>query len=224
MIEAILFDFDGVLFHSQHLHFLSTNIALKELGLLMDSDLYNAKYVGTTDRYAFEKLLRDNGHEVTPEKITNLIEKKMLAYHEVIEGQVQLDAMDGALQFLQHISKKIDKFAVCSNANRQEFDFVFPKLERGLLAPFFQFTITSNDVSQAKPSPEGYLQAAKRFGVNPENCLVIEDSKTGITAGKRAGMNVVGLTTSYAKEELEEVEPIFIADTYADIEKWLLLK
>ena len=62
--------------------------------------------------------------------------------------------------------------------------------------------ITSDDVSVGKPAPDAYLLAAKRLHVKPENCVVLEDSPAGIGAGKSAGMRVIGIASSHAKEDL----------------------
>jgi mannitol-1-/sugar-/sorbitol-6-phosphatase len=66
--------------------------------------------------------------------------------------------------------------------------------------------VTSDDVSQGKPDPEGYLKAADRLGVKPENCLVIEDAIAGVKAARAAGMQVIAVTTTYAAHELSEAD------------------
>jgi mannitol-1-/sugar-/sorbitol-6-phosphatase len=76
----------------------------------------------------------------------------------------------------------------------------------GLSLP--EVLISADDVSNGKPHPEGYLKAASRLGVSPERCIVVEDSPAGILAGQRAGMRVVGITTTFAAEELLGVETI----------------
>ena len=70
----------------------------------------------------------------------------------------------------------------------------------GLSLP--EVLITAEDVSQGKPDPEGYLKAASRLGVKPERCIVVEDSPAGIIAGRRAGMNIVAVTTTFSADKL----------------------
>jgi sugar-phosphatase len=68
--------------------------------------------------------------------------------------------------------------------------------------PIPKVLISGDDVSKGKPDPEGYLKAASLLGVHPEHCIVVEDSPAGILAGRRAGMNIVGVTTTFAAEKL----------------------
>jgi mannitol-1-/sugar-/sorbitol-6-phosphatase len=68
--------------------------------------------------------------------------------------------------------------------------------------PIPEVLVSGDDVSEGKPDPEGYLRAASRLGVHPERCVVVEDSPAGILAGRRAGMNIVGITTTFAAEKL----------------------
>lgn len=75
--------------------------------------------------------------------------------------------------------------------------------------------ITANDVDRGKPNPEGYLAAARRLGASPRDCVVIEDSPAGIEAARAAGMAVIGVTTTYAAEELTGVD--VLVDTLAAV-------
>ena len=68
--------------------------------------------------------------------------------------------------------------------------------------PIPEVLVSGDDVSEGKPDPEGYLRAASRLGVHPERCVVVEDSPAGILAGRRAGMNIVSITTTFAAEKL----------------------
>jgi mannitol-1-/sugar-/sorbitol-6-phosphatase len=68
--------------------------------------------------------------------------------------------------------------------------------------PLPEVLISGDDVTKGKPDPEGFLKAASHLGVRPERCIVVEDSPTGILAGRRAGMNIVAITTTFAAEKL----------------------
>jgi sugar-phosphatase len=68
--------------------------------------------------------------------------------------------------------------------------------------PLPEVLISGEDVTKGKPEPEGFLKAASHLGVRPERCIVVEDSPTGILAGRRAGMNIVAITTTFAAEKL----------------------
>jgi sugar-phosphatase len=74
--------------------------------------------------------------------------------------------------------------------------------------PIPEVLISADDVRNGKPDPEGYLKAASRLGVSPERCIVVEDSPAGILAGQRAGMKILGITTTLAAEKLLGVQTI----------------
>jgi beta-phosphoglucomutase-like phosphatase (HAD superfamily) len=76
----------------------------------------------------------------------------------------------------------------------------------------FDAILTSEDFSESKPSPDCYLKGAARFGVEPGECVVLEDSFNGLKSGRAAGMFVVGLTTTNKREDIESLSDVQIAD------------
>jgi beta-phosphoglucomutase len=85
---------------------------------------------------------------------------------------------------------------------------VLKNLKVNYLTNHFNTIIASEDVTQGKPSPEGYLLTARKLNVFPDKCLVIEDSPHGIMAAKNAGMNVIALLTTQSKDNLKEADYI----------------
>jgi beta-phosphoglucomutase-like phosphatase (HAD superfamily) len=88
--------------------------------------------------------------------------------------------------------------------------------EQPYLESKFNDIVTANRISRSKPDPEGYLLGAKICNADPKNCVVIEDSVQGVTAGHRAGCLVIGLTTTVSREKLEPYSDI-IVNTLADL-------
>lgn len=223
MIKAIVFDFDGVLFDSEPIHFKAGNEVLEEFsGFSIPHDLYMEKYLGLTDPEVFQKFLLSKGYMANPDEIRNLIRNKIKRFKHLLQDYDTLSAIPGAPEFIEQAFKQIDKFAICSNANRPDLELVLAKLEYGSLQKYFQHIVTFDDVTAGKPEPEGYLKAARLLEIDPSHCLVIEDSKGGVRAGKRAGMTVFGLTTSHEPEDLQEAD--YIAKDYNEIRAWLLTK
>ena len=89
----------------------------------------------------------------------------------------------------------------------------------GVEEDFFNTFITGSDVSRKKPDPEIFLKAAQNMGVNPADCIVLEDAKSGIAAAKAAGMACIGITTAFSYEELSATKADYVVD---DIQKALL--
>jgi HAD superfamily hydrolase (TIGR01509 family) len=103
------------------------------------------------------------------------------------------------LPFLQDLKTNGIKTGVATSAPRANLDLIMEKLG---FEPHMESILASEDVTQHKPHPEVYLTSAARIGVDPAQCVVFEDSFSGITAGLNAGMRVVGVLSSHTQEEL----------------------
>ena len=106
------------------------------------------------------------------------------------------------------------KTAVVTSSNMPKMESVFRA--RPEFKSLFDAILTSEDFAESKPSPDCYLKGAERFGVSPDECVVLEDSLNGLKSGRAAGMYVVGLTTTNTKENIEALSNIQIKD-YQDI-------
>lgn len=219
MIKSIIFDFDGVLFDSEPIHWRACNLVFQKLNFTIPYDEYLKKYVGLSDIEMFPLIFAAQGYKYGIDEIKNYISEKIAAYNQIINSQENISCVEGLLEFLRHATKFIDKFAICSGSTRQEINTALAKLELGVLQQYFPIIITAEDVMKGKPSPEGYLKAAKNLGVAPENCLVIEDTPNGIKAAKSANMKVVALTTTHEEKKLADAD--FVAGSYKDIFGWL---
>ena len=201
MIQAIIFDFDGVLFDSSRLHFEASQNILQEVGIALSHEVYLKKYFGMTDLAILQDLLPP--HLATPPIMGDLIERKILLALDTMEKADHLPAIEGVATFLKTLETHNLKRAVFSNGNRVEVMKALSRLDGGEVLPYFQFVTTLEDVKRGKPDPEGYLLSAKKLNITPEHCLVVEDSLQGIRAAKAAGMKVIGLATSYSVETLK---------------------
>jgi len=102
------------------------------------------------------------------------------------------------------------KTAVVTSSNLPKMQSVFKA--RPEFKELFDAILTSEDFAESKPSPDCYLKGAARFGVEPGECVVLEDSFNGLKSGRAAGMFVVGLTTTNKREDIESLSDVQIAD------------
>ena len=114
-----------------------------------------------------------------------------------VEDVDGIKAVNGALPFLGNL--KDNQWAIVTSASRQLARVRL--LAAGLPIP--KVLISSDDIRAGKPDPEGYLTAAELLGAVPKQCLVVEDSIAGIQAARRAGMSVLGITTTFPPEQLK---------------------
>ncbi|UEB80524.1 HAD family phosphatase [Clostridium sp. M62/1] len=117
----------------------------------------------------------------------------------------------GVRRFLEEAAERDIKMAICTSNGREMVDAVLSALK---IRDFFSCVITGCEVAAGKPSPDIYLEAARRLSVKPEECAVFEDVPAGILSGKRAGMTVFAVEDDFSKGM--EQEKRRLADGYID--------
>lgn len=126
------------------------------------------------------------------------------------ERQMRLDYVAGFTEFCTELRRRGIRTAVVTSSNRPKMENVYrqhPEFTRLMDA-----VLTSEDFERSKPDPDCYLKGAARFGVEPSECVVFEDSFNGLKAGRAAGMAVVGLTTTNPREEVARWSDLQVAD------------
>lgn len=208
MLKAIIFDFNGVIVDDEPLHLELFRRVLGEEGIALSDEDYHAKYLGFDDRGCFTAALANAGRaELAADAavIAELIERKAGYYREAIESRMLL--FPGAVELVKKLAAKYP-LAIASGALRDEIEVV---LRCGGIRECFGEIIASEDVTACKPDPEGYNKAlaalnAGGVGIQPDECLVIEDSIAGIEAAKLAGMKCLAVTNSYKAGELTNAD------------------
>ncbi|MBA2657231.1 MAG: HAD family phosphatase [Tatlockia sp.] len=208
MFQAVIFDFDGVILDSEPLHYEACSHVIKKLGLALSYPEYVDKYLGLSDKEMFPKLFSARNFSFSMDEINALIEEKTKQYQEIIKQCDSLPMIDSVDRYIDYISQKIPKLAICSGSTRNEIMAVLTKFKHGKLQTYFDTIVTSEDIQQGKPSPEGYLLTAKRLNVSPSQCVVIEDTPHGVDAAKAAGMHAIALLTSYKKDQFQHADKI----------------
>lgn len=215
--KAIIFDFDGILFDSEKIHLQACNQVFQLLGFTISEQEYFQLYVGLSDNEMFPLILNNKNIKFDIEQIENFRKQKIKAYKEIINNNESIDSFLDVKNFIRLYANKNKLFAICSGSTRIEIDATLEKLERGELKDLFTDIITIDDISKGKPSPEGYLLAAKRLNISPEYCLAIEDTQTGATAAKNAGMKVAAVSVNHT--DYKNVD--LIAKNFEEIHEWI---
>ena len=183
----MIFDMDGVLVHSMPLHVIAWEEYLAKLGIQVD-DL-EARMHGKRNAELVHDLI--NGALEEDVVFEHGAAKERLFRELLLRDGIDKYRVPGLVEFLER-HKNVPK-AIGSNAEPNNIDFV---LEQYALQPYFSVAVNGLQVSRPKPFPDIYLEAARRLHVKPENCIVFEDSPTGVEAGRAAGMRVVGVETT----------------------------
>lgn len=204
-LQAVIFDFDGVIANSEPLHLRAFQQALGDEGLLLTSEEYYTRYLGYDDVGVFETLLKDRGLDADAARVVMLVERKGIKLKEIMEaGQV---LFPGAADFIR-ASARVVPIAIASGALRHEIEEIVDAAGLGAL---FSTIVASGDTPASKPSPAPYQLAFNRLKtIRPDleahRCVAIEDSRWGLASAAGAGLRCVGVTTSYGADELVDAE------------------
>jgi HAD superfamily hydrolase (TIGR01509 family) len=203
LIEAVVFDLDGVLIQSEEIWDAVRERYVRERGGRYDAEVQRAM-MGMSSPEWSRFLHEDAGVPDEPETINRDVVGLMLeAYRR------ELPLVPGAAEAVRRIGAAFP-LALASSSNREIFEAA---LELAGLTDCFRATVSSEEVERGKPAPDVYLEAARRLGVAAESCAALEDSHAGIRSAKSAGMRVIAIPNpSYPPDE----EALAIADVILD--------
>lgn len=191
-LKAALFDLDGVVFDTEPQYTVFWGSQCRE---------YHPEHPGLE-------------HDIKGQTLTQIYEKwwtgelepfreKVTCRLNEFEAQMQFDYLSGLRTFLDDLRRNGVKTAVVTSSNRPKMESVYRAHPE--FTEIFDAILTSEDFAESKPSPDCYLRAAARFGVQPKECVVFEDSFNGLRSGRSAGMKVVGLATTNSVDSIKSL-------------------
>jgi HAD superfamily hydrolase (TIGR01509 family) len=229
-IKAIFFDQDGVIIDTERDgHRVSFNMTFKEFGFTDEwsVDYYHEllQIAGGKERMKHHAQTKGFSKTIPPEELDELVKtmhkRKTALFVELIETG-KLPLRPGIHRFMQEAMQAGLIIGVCTTSNEQAAHAIAYKILSDIK---FNFVLAGDIVSKKKPDPEIYNLALSKAGVKPEECIVIEDSRNGVLAGKAAGMHVVATTNVYTeKENLTEADIIVTCLGDANGEKGTMSK
>lgn len=204
-IKAILFDMDGVLIDAKDWHYEALNRALSLFGMEISKEEHILTYDGLPTKKKLEMLALERGLPYGLHSFINELKQEFtfqLGYERCRPNFIHQYALAG-------LKNKGYRLAACSNSIRKTMELFF---ERAQLAEYFDFYLSNEDVNLPKPSPEIYLEAIRKLGLLPNECLVLEDNENGIKAAMDSGAHlmVVGdvsdVTLENIKRRIKDIE------------------
>jgi beta-phosphoglucomutase family hydrolase len=209
-LSAFIFDMDGVVVHSNPHHRLAWEAFNLRYGLATTEDMHERMYGRRNDQ-----IVRDFfGEHLPDDEVAARGFAKEALYREMIADHVESMVVPGLRDFLD--KHRDTPKALASNAEPANIDFL---LDRTGLRPYFRVVVDGHQVSRPKPYPDIFLRAASLLAVPPAECLVFEDSHSGVKAARAAGMQVIGLRTT--EVNLPGAGLTIDNFTSGDLETWL---
>jgi len=204
---AVIFDMDGTLIDSTEADYLAWKHTFADYGIELTYPDYFP-------------LLGKRSHDVAA-TVLNLNEKqaaealqKKATYFTEIITQNGISTIPHALDFVAWIRSNKLKTALATSSRNMKMKLV---LERTGLLPFFDVLVSGDEVQNGKPAPDIFLMAAERLGIEPAQCLVVEDAVNGVLAAKQAGMQCVAITTTHAAELLHSADADVVVNSFAQL-------
>jgi beta-phosphoglucomutase len=187
VIKACIFDLDGVIVDTAHYHFLAWKRLAKELGIDLTLE-DNEKLKGVSRMRSLEIILELGGVSLSDHDKEMLANKKNSWFVDYVERMAPEEIFPGVRQLLQELKKKGLKVALASSSKNAQTVIKLLHIQHE-----FDAIVDGGMIVHSKPDPEIFLLAAKKLGVDPEECLVFEDAEAGVEAAVAAGMKCIGI-------------------------------
>lgn len=214
IIKAIIFDAEGVVVDTEKLWDSSQDILLGNRGLIYDRNYLKPRMAGQTLLEGARLMVEYYGLAEEPETVAK---QRHEIIHKLFEEDISF--IRGFESFIQWIKSTSLQYGIATAMNRTLMEKVEIKLR--LKKCFGDHIYHIEDVgNKSKPNPDVFLLAADKLGVEPADCLVIEDAPHGIEAARRAGMQSAGLVTTFGKELLQDAD--IIADDFDEIKDYIV--
>lgn len=200
LLKAVLFDLDGTLIDSEHFYIHIWLQVLTGYGLSPEADLLISQLGGKTIVQAYDVLQSEYGFSGDRDEL-------FFRIHQTVEIGLQTEIvrlMPGVKELIHYLNGRKIRMAVVTSSDRRITEL---HLGRHQLLEHFEFLVTRNDVEHTKPAPDPYLKALNNLGLPAGECLVLEDSPTGLAAARAAGLPCVCI------QHVESIRKLLPPDT-----------
>ena len=213
-LKAVFLDFSGVVIDDEDINqSLVADIMLGE-NLRADDDEYIKYCRGRSDRACLKDILANRGRILPDDYLDKLIAAKTQGYRQHIDRLEELPLSPYLGEFLTQLEAQNIAVGLVTGATRSLVEYI---LHRAELAECFDTIIAGDDLEASKPDPDPYLLAVEKLNLQPSECLAIEDNPVGITAAKRAKIQVVGISYIYPLHMLQR-QANWTVDNFLEIE------
>ena len=205
-VKAVIWDMDGIIADTSQYHHKGWQIVFRKRGINYTEADFRRNTGKRSDTIIREVL----GEKIPQNEITEIIQEKDATFRQLMGGNIKL--FPGVLKLITSLKEHDFKIAIASSAPMENIRLITQSLK---IDNYFDAIISGWEVTKGKPHPQTFLLAAEKLGVETEDCIVIEDAISGVTASKRAGMRCIAVTNTTSREELREAD--LIIDTLEEI-------
>jgi beta-phosphoglucomutase len=197
---------DGTIVDSEPYHKIAWREFFAKRGMDFTEDNFKFAF-GRRNEEIFRKFI---GPNISQQELDTFAEEKERTFRRYVKGNIK--ALPGVVELLESLSEAESRLAIVSSTPIENIQLITETLG---IKTYFGLLISGKDVTEGKPSPQGFLLAAKKLGVPPQNCVVIEDAVAGVRAAKSGGMYCIAVTNTCPREDLTEAD--IIVDSLEEI-------
>lgn len=196
-MDAVIFDMDGVIVDSNPYHLIALKEFFKRYNVSIDDQELEKNVFGRrNDEWVPEYF----GKNLPDHQIKKFADEKEEYFRKIFKDEIA--PLNGLRELLEDLKMNNIPAAIGSSAPTENVNFVLDELH---IREYFSAVLDQTAVKNGKPEPDIFLKACSELKMNPSDCIVIEDSKAGITAGKKAGCKVIGISSTHTRDELEPI-------------------
>lgn len=200
---------DGTLVDSIPFHQASWVSFLKKHDIVLDPEQFQAQNHGNIE----EMIKRFFGTAISNEKLIKLGNEKEEIYRELYRNHIR--EIDGLTDFLQFLKKQKITAALATMGDPTNIGFILDSIK---IKSYFQYITGGNEIVKGKPDPEIYELSLKKMNLKSTDCIVIEDSIDGVLSAKKAGIKVIGITTSHTADDLKKIGCIYTISDFRELD------
>ncbi len=215
-VRGILLDMDGTIADTKHAHGDAWAIWAQRHNIPVSREMYMRDYFGRSNTDVLPELFPHLAHDEQALRALGM-EKEHDFLDLVLEGKIPPTA--GLTEFIQRAYERGIGLAIASSAPRENVETISRVFG---LQDKISVRLSMDDVKRAKPAPDLFLKSAELLGIEPAACLVIEDSKHGLDAGRSAGCRTIAVMTLHTEHELESYADLCVDDfnELLQLEEW----
>jgi beta-phosphoglucomutase len=143
------------------------------------------------------------GKKISSEEVELIANEKEATFRSFVKDSIQ--ALPGVVELIKALAEAKYQLAIVSSTPKENIELITKTLG---VKKYFSLFINGDDVKEGKPSPQGFLLAAEKLGIEPENCVVMEDAIVGVRAAKRAGMYCIAVANTCHREDISEADMV----------------
>lgn len=191
MVNAVIFDMDGVVVNTEPIGLRANLEMYKALNIEVSMDVYST-FIGNSDKMIVQKLKNLYKLEQTHQE---LLEEKYKYYFNAFDSAPDLELLPGVKDLIIDLHKNGMTLVLASSASKRKIEAVFTRFG---LHEYFTAKVSGEDFEISKPNPEIFIDAVSKTGFLKEQCVIIEDSTNGIKAAKAAGVFCIGYKSEHS--------------------------